>query len=77
MTRLAHHSGLEIIRLVASGQASAVDAVTDHLAQIERLNPQLNAYVEVRADRAIAEASAQDEAAVLAIGSRVETVAPL
>jgi len=63
MTRLAHYSGVEIVRLIASGHASAVDAVTDHLAQIERLNPQLNAFVEVRADRAIAEASAQDEAA--------------
>ena len=63
MHRLAHHSATELVRLVASGQASAVDVVTDHLAQIERLNPQLNAFVEVRAERALAEARAQDEAA--------------
>src|SRR5437868_11366118 len=62
MPTLAHLSGTEIIRHVATGRASAVDVITEHLAQIERLNPQLNAFVEVRADQAIAEASAQDEA---------------
>jgi Asp-tRNA(Asn)/Glu-tRNA(Gln) amidotransferase A subunit family amidase len=60
---LVHHSAQEIIELIASGQASAVETVTEHLAQIERLNPQLNAFVELRADRAVAEASALDEAA--------------
>ena len=60
---LVHHSAQEIIELIASGQASAVETVTEHLAQIERLNPQLNAFIELRADRALAEASALDEAA--------------
>ena len=63
MTTLAHASGIDIVRLVASGQASAVEAVQAHLAQIERLNPQLNAFIELRAERALAEAHAQDEAA--------------
>jgi Asp-tRNA(Asn)/Glu-tRNA(Gln) amidotransferase A subunit family amidase len=60
---IVHHSAKEIIELIASGQASAVEIVTAHLGQIERLNPQLNAFVELRADRALAEASALDEAA--------------
>jgi Asp-tRNA(Asn)/Glu-tRNA(Gln) amidotransferase A subunit family amidase len=63
MSALTHSSGIDIVRLIASGRASAVEVVQAHLAQIERLNPQLNAFVEVRADRALAEASAQDEAA--------------
>jgi len=60
---IAHLSGTEIIRAVASGRVSAVEVVTAHFAQIERLNPTLNAFVELRAEKAIAEASAQDEAA--------------
>ncbi len=63
MAPLVHRSATEIVRLVASGHASAVDVVEQHLAQIDRLNPQLNAFVQLRSDRAIAEASAQDEAA--------------
>jgi Asp-tRNA(Asn)/Glu-tRNA(Gln) amidotransferase A subunit family amidase len=60
---IVHYSAQEIIELIASGQASAVETVTEHLAQIERLNPRLNAFIELRADRALAEASALDEAA--------------
>jgi Asp-tRNA(Asn)/Glu-tRNA(Gln) amidotransferase A subunit family amidase len=60
---LVHHSAQELIELIASGQASAVETVTEHLAQIERLNPLLNAFVELRADRALAEASALDASA--------------
>lgn len=63
MPRLAHLSATEIVRTIATGAASAVDVVSDHFAQIERLNPQLKAFIELRTERAIAEASAQDEAA--------------
>lgn len=63
MSRLAHHSATEIARVIAAGQASAAEVLRDHLAQIERLDPQLNAFVQLRIERAIAEASAQDEAA--------------
>ena len=60
---LVYDSATAIIRQIASGQVSAVDVVNAHFAQIERLNPQLNAFIELRTERAIAEASAQDEAA--------------
>jgi len=60
---LVHHSAQQLIELIASGKTSAVEAVTEHLAQIERLNPQLNAFIELRAERALAEASALDNAA--------------
>ena len=48
---------------MASGDISAVDLVRAHLDQIERLNPRLNAFVDLRADQALAEAGAQDAAA--------------
>lgn len=42
---------------------SAADVVRAHLARIEQTSPSLNAFVDVRAEAAIAEAVAQDEAA--------------
>ena len=51
------------MRLVATGELSAEALVQEHLDQIERLNPSLNALVEVRAGAALAEARAQDAAA--------------
>jgi Asp-tRNA(Asn)/Glu-tRNA(Gln) amidotransferase A subunit family amidase len=60
---LLYRPATEIVRLIASGELSAVDAVTAHLAQIEKLNPTLNAFVDVRADHTLAEARAQDAAA--------------
>jgi Asp-tRNA(Asn)/Glu-tRNA(Gln) amidotransferase A subunit family amidase len=60
---LVHHPATELARLVAAGDVSALDVVQAHLAQIERLNPKLNAFVDVCAERAIAEANAQDAAA--------------
>jgi Asp-tRNA(Asn)/Glu-tRNA(Gln) amidotransferase A subunit family amidase len=60
---LRHRSAAEIIELIASGQLSAEDAVREHLDRIQKLEPTLNAFVDVRADAAIAEARAQDAAA--------------
>ena len=59
---LVHRPATEIVRLIASGEISAADAVAAHLAQIEALDPTLNAFVDVRADQALAEARAQDAA---------------
>jgi amidase len=63
MNALTRLSGTEMVRRVAAGDVSAVDLVTAHLAEIERQNPHLNAFVEVCAESAVATASAQDEAA--------------
>jgi Asp-tRNA(Asn)/Glu-tRNA(Gln) amidotransferase A subunit family amidase len=57
-------SALEIARRVARGEMSAVDVVRAHLEQITRVDGRLRAFVDVRADAALAEARAQDEAAV-------------
>jgi Asp-tRNA(Asn)/Glu-tRNA(Gln) amidotransferase A subunit family amidase len=58
-----HAPATELLRLVASGDISAVELVRAHLERIERLNPVLNAFVDVRAEQAIAEARDQDSAA--------------
>ena len=55
-----HRPATELVRLVADGTLSAVDLVTAHLEQIDRLNPQLNAFVDIRRAEALAEARAQD-----------------
>lgn len=63
MSSLVHRPATDLVRLVASGGISAVELVRAHLAQIERLNPTLNAFVDLRTDAALAEAGAQDAAA--------------
>ena len=57
---LAFTSLTEQIALVASGDVSSVDLVAQSLAQIERVNPDLNAFVTVIAQRALDEAASRD-----------------
>ena len=63
MTSLVQLPAVELVRRVAAGEVSAEALVLAHLEQIRRLNPKLNAFVELRADAALAEARAQDAAA--------------
>jgi Asp-tRNA(Asn)/Glu-tRNA(Gln) amidotransferase A subunit family amidase len=51
-----------LLDLVARGECAAVDLVRAHLEHIEAVNPRLNAFVDVRAEGALADARAQDEA---------------
>jgi Asp-tRNA(Asn)/Glu-tRNA(Gln) amidotransferase A subunit family amidase len=60
---LVHLPATEIVRLIGTGEVSAVDVVRAHLEQIERLEPRLHAFVDVRAEAALREASDQDSAA--------------
>jgi aspartyl-tRNA(Asn)/glutamyl-tRNA(Gln) amidotransferase subunit A len=46
--------------LLAEGKTSSVELCRDYLARIERLNPTLNAFVSVDADKTLAEAAAAD-----------------
>jgi amidase len=55
---LAFLPALEQARLVREKQVSAVELVEEYLARIERLDPQLNAYVTVCGDEALATAQA-------------------
>jgi Asp-tRNA(Asn)/Glu-tRNA(Gln) amidotransferase A subunit family amidase len=60
MRSLLYEPASELVRLVQTGGLSAVDLVTAHFEQIDRIDPQLNAFVDLRRDEALAEARAQD-----------------
>ncbi|MCK9909145.1 AtzE family amidohydrolase [Microbacteriaceae bacterium K1510] len=59
---LSWGSAAEIAQTVANGQASAASVIDNALARIEKLNPQLNAFTAVTAERARAKARAIDAA---------------
>ncbi|MFO7571395.1 MAG: amidase family protein [Gaiellaceae bacterium] len=59
---LAFTTATEQAGLIRSGAVSAAELVELYLARIERLDPELNAYVTVRAEEALAEARAADAA---------------
>jgi Asp-tRNA(Asn)/Glu-tRNA(Gln) amidotransferase A subunit family amidase len=56
----------ELLRRVAADEMSAADLVRSHLARIDRLS-HLNAFVDIRAEAALTEAAAQDEAAACGV----------
>lgn len=64
MDSLTHRSAREMARMIREKKLSPVELVQAHLDRIERLNPQLNAFVSVDAVRAL-EAARKAEAAVL------------
>jgi len=57
---LTFGSATDIAQAVASGQASAASVIDNALARIEKLNPALNAFTAVTAERARAKAKAID-----------------
>ena len=52
----------ELAKAVRTGELSAREVMAAHLAQIERVNPQVNAIVTLLPERAMAGAAAADEA---------------
>jgi amidase len=65
-------SGVELARLIRAGQLSSREVVGAFLAQIDRVNPRVNAIVTLAADRAMERATAADEAL-----ARGDAVGPL
>jgi amidase len=57
MTGLLHRSAVELAALVRAGELSAEELVKDSLAQIERLEPAVNAFTYVAAEEALAAAA--------------------
>ncbi len=53
MSDLTFLSAAAMAELVRSKKISPVELVSSHLDQIDRLNPKLNAFVEIHADRAV------------------------
>ncbi|MEE8551362.1 MAG: amidase, partial [Gemmatimonadota bacterium] len=72
MDSLTYRSAVEMARMIREKKISPVELVQAHLDQIERLNPQLNAFVSVDSARAL-EAARKAEAAVM----QGATVGPL
>jgi amidase len=58
---LCYFTANDIAALIRSRQASARDVMAAHLAQIERVNPRVNAIVTLVAERAMADAASADE----------------
>ena len=72
MDSLTYRSAVEMARMIREKKISPVELVQAHLDRIERLNPQLNAFVSVDSARAL-EAARKAEAAVM----QSATVGPL
>lgn len=62
MSELHYLSATEIARAIREKKLSPVEVVDAHLARIEKLNPVLNAFVEVHAEHARAEGKAAEQA---------------
>src|SRR5437899_2209279 len=60
--KLTHLSAVELARLVRTKKASPVEVVEAHLAAIERINPAVNAFCTVAAEKALAWARAAERA---------------
>ena len=52
MNELCSRSAVELARMLATRQVSCVEVMDAHLAQIDSVNPRLNAIVTLDADRA-------------------------
>lgn len=61
MSDLTFLSAAEMARQIRSKQISPVELAESHLAMIERLNPMLNAFVQVDAERVRREARASEQ----------------
>ena len=60
-SELCEMSAVELASRLARKQVSAREVMTAHLAQIERLNPKVNAIVTLAAEQALAGAAKADE----------------
>jgi amidase len=68
-TELCFLTAAELARRIRTRELGVVELMVAHLAQIERVNPRVNAIVTLQAERALAQAHAAD--ATLARGERV------
>ncbi len=62
MDELIIMSVTQLAQAIRDKAVSSEELVTGHLARIEAVNPQLNAVVQITADKALAEARAADDA---------------
>jgi amidase len=62
LTEICRLRAVEMARLIRARELSARETVTAHLAQIERVNPSVNAIVTLAAEQALEAADRADEA---------------
>lgn len=72
MSELTFLSAVAMVEQIREGELSPVELVEAHLARIEKLNPKLNAFVQVDAESARRQARASEEAV-----TRHEKLGPL
>jgi amidase len=72
MNDICFRSAAELARMIASKQLSAREVMEAHIAQIERVNPRVNAIVTLLAKKAIEQADAADR-----LQARGEPLGPL
>jgi len=63
MGRFIYRSAIELADLISSGQATSKEIVTEHLEQIKKFNPALNAVIILLEEEALKEAEQCDEEA--------------
>src|SRR4051812_27742531 len=61
MTDICQLTAVDMARLLRAKELSAREVMQAHLAQIERLNPTVNAIVTLAADQAMERAASADE----------------
>ena len=61
MENFLYKSAIELADLISSGQATSAEIVTEHLEQIKKYNPELNAVVVFLEEEALKEAAKCDE----------------
>ena len=59
-SELCFLTATELARRIRAREVSITEVVRAHLAQIERMNPKVNALVTLTAERALTEARAKD-----------------
>src|SRR5690554_6124985 len=62
MSDLCFMTATELAARIRAREVSVTEVVRAHLAQVERVNPKVNAIVTLTAERALDEARAKDEA---------------
>src|SRR5690242_5803830 len=72
MSQLVNLTAVEMAERIRQRQLCPVELVQAHVSAIERLNPKLNAFTEVRVEEALREAQAAESAL-----TRGEQVGPL
>ena len=57
-----YQSAVEILSAIGNGEISSVEILTSYLKRIEKINPEINAVIQLDTDRAMERARSADKA---------------